>query len=73
MEVPQVAVALISTDVPNAEQQQTPIATPTHSSATPKCGSAMPIQSVAADSTLVRGQNLQPIFEQEEDEDSEDE
>ena len=28
----------------------------------------MPTQSAVADSTLVHGQNLQPIFEQEEDE-----
>ena len=34
-------------------------------------GSATPTQSAAADSSLAHGQNLQPIFEQEEDEDLE--
>ena len=66
VEVPQVAVAPISIDVPNATLQQTPTATPEH-------GSATPTQSVAADSTLAHGQNLQPIFEKDDDEDPEDE
>ena len=48
------------------KQQQTPAATPAR-------GSAAPTLSAVADSTLVRGQNLQPIFEQVEDEDLEDE
>ena len=39
----------------------------------PPSGSAAPTQSTATDSTLVCGQNLQPIFEQEEDKGSEDE
>ena len=34
--------------------------------------SAAPTQSAVADSTLARGQNLQPIFEQDDDEDLED-
>ena len=42
MEVPQVAAALISIDVPDAEQQQTPAATPAHDNATPKSGNAAP-------------------------------
>ena len=66
MEVPQVAVAPISADVPDATLQQASIATL-------ECGSAAPIQLGAADSTPARGQNLQPIFEQEDDEDPEDE
>ena len=36
-------------------------------------GSATPTQSAVADLTLARGQNLQPIFEQDNDEDPEDE
>jgi hypothetical protein len=43
VEVPQVVVAPISTNVPDAEQQQTPVATPAHGSATPKSSSAMPV------------------------------
>ena len=39
----------------------------------PECGSAVPTQSAATDLTPAHGQNLQPIFEQEEDEDLEDE
>ena len=66
MEVPQVAATPISTDVPNAKQQQTPTATPAR-------GSAAPTQSVATDSTPARGQDLQAIFEQENDEGLEDE
>jgi hypothetical protein len=66
VEVPQVAAAPISADIPNVEQQQTP-------ATTPACGSAAPIQSAVVDSTLLRGQNLQPIFEQKEDKGPEDE
>jgi hypothetical protein len=61
VEVPQVAATPIFANVPDAEQQQSHAATPAH-------GSAMPTQSTEADSTLVHRQNLQPIFEQEEDE-----
>jgi hypothetical protein len=61
VEVPQVAATPIFTNVLDAEQQQSPAATPAR-------GSAVPTQSTAADSTLVHRQNLQPIFEQEEDE-----
>ena len=62
MEFPQVAAAPIFADVPDATLQQTP-------AATPECGSAAPTQSAAADSTPAHGQNLQPIFEQDDDED----
>ena len=66
MEASQVAAAPISADVPDATLQQA-------SAATPERGSATPTQSVAANSTLAQGQNLQPIFEQDDDEDPEDE
>ena len=71
--VPQIDAALISADVPNATLQQTPAATPKCGSAALEGGSAAPTQSVAADSTPAHGQNLQPIFEQDDDEDLEDE
>ena len=66
VEVPQVAAAPISVDVPDATLHQTP-------AATLERDSAAPTQSTAADSTLARGQNLQPIFEQDDDEDPKDE
>ena len=72
MEVPQVAVAPISADTPDAEQQQTPATTPARGSTMPDCDSVMPTQSAVADSTPAHGQNLQPIFEQDDD-DLEDE
>ena len=62
-----------SADAPDATLQQTPAATPAHGSAALEGGSATPTQSAAADSTLAHGQNLQPIFEQDDDEDPEDE
>ena len=68
VEVPQVAAAPISADVSDAEQQQTPATTPARGSTMPDCDSVMPTQSAVADLTPTRGQNLQPIFEQEEDE-----
>ena len=70
VDVPQVTAAPISVDVPDAKQQQTPAITPTCGSATFESGSAAPTQS--ADSTTAHGQDLQPIFEQENDEDPED-
>ena len=73
MEVPQVATTPISANVPDAEQQQTPPTTPAHDNAAPKSGSASYILLAAAYSTPAHGQNLQPIFEQEEDEDIEEE
>ena len=42
VEVPQVAVAPISADVPDAKQQQTPAATPAHDSAALESGTATP-------------------------------
>ena len=71
--VPQVATAPISANVPDATLQQTPAATPARGSTALEGDSATPTQSAAADSTPARGQNLQPIFEQEDDEDPEDE
>ena len=73
MEVPQVAAAPISTDVPHATLQQTLAVTLEYSSAALEGGSATPTQSAATNSTPAHGQNLQPIFEQEDDEDPEDE
>ena len=51
-EDPQVAVAPISADVPDATLQQTPAATPACGSATLEGGSAAPTQSAAADSIV---------------------
>ena len=73
MEVPQVATAPIFADVPDAKQQQTPDATPARGSAARESGNTAPTQSATADSTPARGQNLQPIFEQDDVEDPEDE
>ena len=65
VEIPQVVAAPISTDAPDAEQQQTPTATSVCGSAMPESGSAVPesgsavlTQSVAADSTPACGQDL---------------
>ena len=55
VEVPQVAAAPIFVDVPVAEQQQTPTATPAYDSAMPKSGSVVPTQSAAVDSTPAHG------------------
>ena len=52
VEVPQVAAAPISADVPDATLQQTSAR-----------GSAAPTQLAVADLILAHGQNLQPIFE----------
>ena len=70
---PQVAVAPIFTDVPDATLQQASTATLEHGSASLEGSSVAPTQSAVADSTLARGQDLQPIFEQENDEGPEDE
>ena len=70
--VPQVAATPISADVPDAEGEQTPAANQQSGSATHKSGSAaLPLTAVASP-TLIQGQNLQPIFEQEDNEDLED-
>ena len=58
VKIPQVAAAQISTDVPDAKQQQTPVVTSACGSDAPESGSAAPNQSTIADSTPVRGQNL---------------
>ena len=71
--VPQVDAAPISADVPDATLQQASAATPERGSATLEGGSAAPTQLTAADSTPAHGQDLQPIFEQDDDEDPEDE
>jgi hypothetical protein len=63
VEVPQVIAALVSADVPNVVQLQTPAATLPSSS-------VVPLQSAATSSTPIYGQNLQPIFEQDEDEET---
>ena len=55
VEVPQVAAALISIDLPDATLQQTPASTPERGSAALEGGSATPTQSTVADSTLARG------------------
>ena len=73
VEVPQVAATPISADVPDATLQQASVATLERGSATLEGDSAAPTQSTTTDSTPTRGQNLQPIFEQDDDEDPEDE
>ena len=73
VEVPQVAAAPISTDIPDATLQQASAATPECGRAVLEGGSAAPTQSAATDSTPARGQNLLPIFEQDDDDDPEDE
>ena len=73
VEASQVATAPISADVPNATLQQASATTPERGSAALEGGSAAPTQSATADSTPAREQNLQPIFEQDDDEDPKDE
>ena len=58
VEVPQVAAAPISADVPDATLQQAPAATLERSCAALEGSSASPTQSAVADSTPARGQNL---------------
>ena len=65
MEVPQAADEQSSTDVPDAEGEQTPAANQQSSSAALRL-------TAAASPTPIQGQNLQPIFEQEDNEDPED-
>ena len=65
VEVPQAADEQSSADVPDAEGEQTPTANQQSGSA------ALPL-TVAASPTPIQGQNLQPIFKQEDNEDSED-
>ena len=73
VEVPQVATAPIFANVTDATLHQPSAATPECGSATLEGGSAAPTQLASVDSTPVRGQDLQSIFEQEDDEDPEDE
>jgi hypothetical protein len=62
----------VFTNVPDAEGERTPAAVQQDDSATPRSGSAAPPLEVAASSTLIQGQNLQPIFEEDKVEDLED-
>ena len=63
--VPQVAAAPISAHVPDAEGELTP-------TTNQQCGSAALPLTAAASPTPIQGQNLQPIFEQEDNEDPKD-
>ena len=65
MVVPQAADEQSFTDVPDAEGEPTPTANQQSGNA------ALPL-TAAASPTLIQGQNLQPIFEQEDNEDLED-
>jgi hypothetical protein len=58
------------TDVPDSEGKQTPAWVQQGGSATPRSGSALPSLEVAASPTPNQGQNLQPIYEQDEDEET---
>jgi hypothetical protein len=56
-----------STDVPDAKEERTPAAIQQGGSAAHKSGSAsLPLEQ-AAELTLIQGQNLQPLFEEEEE------
>ena len=72
VEVPQAADEQVSADVPDAEGEQTPTTNQQSGSAAHKSGSAALPLIVAASPTPIQGQNLQPIFEQEDNEDPED-
>ena len=65
VEVPQAANEQSSADVPDAEGEQTPTTNQQSGSV------ALPLIP-AASPTLIQGQNLQHIFEQEDNEDPED-
>jgi hypothetical protein len=67
VEVPQVAAEPIFADVPDAEVEQIPARN------LQSDNSAAPPLQAAASLTPIRGQNLQQIFEQEDDEGPEDE
>jgi len=66
--VSQAAGEQVSADVPDIEGEQTPAAAQQSSCATPKSGNAAPPSTTAASPTQIRGQNLQPIFVEEEEE-----
>ena len=73
VEVSQVAAAPISTNIPDAEQQQTPATTPACDSATPRvrqCRAYLVISSRFDSSSWTEPT---PIFEQEEDDGLEEE
>ena len=72
VEVPQAADEQSSTHVPDAEGELTPAANQQSGSAAHKSGSATLPLTAAASPTPIQGQNLQPIFEQEDNEDLED-
>ena len=72
VEVPQVVAAPIFANVPDAEGEPTPAANQQRGSAAHKSGSAALSLTATASPTLIQGQNLQPIFEQEDNEDPED-
>ena len=72
VEVPQAADEQSSIDIPDAEGEPTPAANQQSGSAAHKSGSAA-LPLIAATSPIpIQGQNLQPIFKQEDNEDSED-
>jgi hypothetical protein len=74
-EDPPAVAAQISADVLNKDVQHTPAGNQQGGSAAPKGGSAAPSTSAAdppASTSQVEGINLEPIFEQEEAEDSEE-
>jgi hypothetical protein len=62
---PLVADEEVSTDVPNTKEEQTP-------TAVQQGGSAAPPPEAAASPTLIQGQNLQPIFEEEVEDPADD-
>ena len=72
VEVPQAADEQSSANVPDAKGEPTPAANQQSSNAAHKSGSAALPLAAAASPTLIQGQNLQPIFEQEDNEDPED-
>ena len=72
MEVPQAVDKQSSADVPDAEGEPTPTANQQSGSAAHKSGSAALPLIAAASPAPIQGQYLQPIFEQENNEDLED-
>ena len=70
--VPQATDEQSSADVPDAEGEPTPAANQQSGSAAHKSGSVALSLTAAASPTPIQGQNLQPIFKQEDNEDIED-
>ena len=58
--------------MPDAEGESTPAANQQSGSAAHKSGSATLPLTVVASPTLIQGQNLQPIFKQQDNEDLDD-